>query len=152
MEEEFKEIIEIERDHDLDSINNPIVNVVRISRDDIKKRSEKSPGKFEYKPRNNQYKAMDNQYKPRENNQHTRKCYQQSRNKWHKDVCRSCGLTDKEVFKFCKENHKHVDNCYLRGPDYINNKEIREKVNQYYLKNQGGFNSTNRGNLTKTNC
>ena len=36
MEGEVKEIVEIEKDHDLDSINSPIVNTDRINRDDIK--------------------------------------------------------------------------------------------------------------------
>ena len=37
MESEVKEIIEIERDHDLDSINSQTVNADRINREDIKK-------------------------------------------------------------------------------------------------------------------
>ena len=53
----------------------------------------------------------------------------------YKDTCKSCELTDRELFKFCKENHK--DDFFLRGPDYIKDEEIREKVNHYNLKNKG---------------
>ena len=76
MEGKVKEIIEIEIDHDLYSINSPIVNTGKINRDGIYKHSEKLLGKFEYKPRNNQYKLRDNQYKPRDNNHHTWNNYQ----------------------------------------------------------------------------
>ena len=48
MEGEVKEIIEIEKDQDLDSINSPIVNAGRINREDIKKHGEKSPGNFSF--------------------------------------------------------------------------------------------------------
>ena len=85
--------------------------------------------KIEYKPMNNQYKRRNNQYKLREKNQHTRNSYQQSRDKWYKNVCISCGLIDRKVYTFYKENHKCADNYFLRGPDYINDKEVRKKVN-----------------------
>ena len=67
MEGEVKEIIEIKKYHDLDSINSPIVNAYRINRDGIKKHNENTQLKFEIKPRNNQYKPSDNQCKLRNN-------------------------------------------------------------------------------------
>ena len=85
--------------------------------------SENPPGKFGFQPRNHQYRPRDSPYKPRDSNYH-RKDYQQSRDKWYKDTCKSCGLTDRELFKFCKKNHK--DTYFLKGPDFIKDKEIRD--------------------------
>ena len=125
MEGKVKETIETIKDQ----INDPIVNAGRVNNDDIKKYKE------EFRPKYNNnhhhyHKTINKKIKPRDNN------YQQGRDKWYKNACKSCEFIDRELFKFCKENHK--DSCFLSGADFINGKEIREKVNQYNVKYKGG--------------
>ena len=39
---------------------------------------------------------------------------------------------------------------FLRGPDYINDKEMRESVNQYNLKNKGGKTEIRKDRTSKS--
>ena len=60
MEGEVKNMMDIGTYQDLDSIDSPIVNTGTINRDDMKKHSEKSPGKCASKTRDNFYRPIDN--------------------------------------------------------------------------------------------
>ena len=50
--------------------------------------------------------------------------------------CNACGLTNKELHHAIRTLHTcEPGTCFIRGPKYNSDKEIRENVNQYNLKN-----------------
>ena len=52
------------------------------------------------------------------------------------DRCKVCGLTQKECHQVWKTIHdpNDVKKCLFRGPEFITDKHIREKLLQYNLK------------------
>ena len=64
-------------------------------------------------------------------------------------VCEVCGLTQKELHQQLNQIHDPYDpkKCCLRGPEYIGDKNIREKVLQYNLKHPS---SEGQNRRTKT--
>ena len=50
--------------------------------------------------------------------------------------CLACGLTNKEFHQMLKDIHDPTDpnKCCLRGPRFIQDKQLKERLNQYNLK------------------
>ena len=57
--------------------------------------------------------------------------------------CGACGLTNKELHHAIRTLHTcESGTCFIRGPKFNSDKEIRENVNQYNLKNMNDKGAT----------
>ena len=63
----------------------------------------------------------------------------QKSNSYTPTRCEVCGLTQKECHQLMKNIHDPTDTnkCCFRGPKFIDDKQLRETVMQYNLKNPG---------------
>ena len=66
--------------------------------------------------------------------------------------CDVCGLTQKECHQLMKNIHDPTDpnKCCFRGPKFIDDKQLRETVMQYNLKNPGPPTHNQKSELTPT--
>ena len=107
----------------LENLEVPTVNAGRIGREDIVKQGTKRI----FLPKEEYLKQ-----------QRERREKGIERHNFRKDcTCQACGYTTRELHKLLNNMHTgDPKNCLLRGPKYINDKETRERVNQYNLKHK----------------
>ena len=107
----------------IENLEVPVVNAGRIGREDIARQETKRT----FLPKEEYLKQ-----------QRERREKGKDRHNFRKDcTCQACGYTTRELHKLLNNMHTgDPKNCLLRGPKYINDKETRERVNQYNLKHK----------------
>ena len=110
----------------VDAIPDPITNAGRAGREEYLKQ-QKQRERRTYLPRDEYFK------KQRE------KCGQDKGHVPRKDcTCEACGYSTRELHKLLNDLHTgNPKECPLRGPKFNNDKQTRERINQYNLKNKG---------------
>ena len=108
----------------LDKLPDPKVNTGRVRREEyIKQQRNKRP----FFPKDEYIKQ-----------QRERRGQDKDKHNIHKDcTCEACGYSTRELHKLL--NNMHTGNpkeCPFRGPKHNNDKQTRERLNQYNLKNK----------------
>ena len=107
----------------IEKITDPIVNAGRAGRDEyLKQQRERTPylPKEEYIKQQRKKRAQDRTHAPRKD------C-----------TCEACGYSTRELHKMLNDLHTgNPKECPLRGPKFNKDKQTRERLNQYNLKNK----------------
>ena len=121
----------IDTDNENENCENPTVNSSRMSRNEVKQQS-----------------LNKNSSQPIQNNS-----YQQKKKDWEKKhnidcTCNACGFSTRELYRKLKFLHNgDPKQCPFRGPAYNNDKDLRERINQYNLKNKSDKVTPNKDRL-----
>ena len=107
----------------IEKITDPIVNAGQAGRDKyLKQQRERRPylPKEEYIKQQREKRAQDRTHAPRKD------C-----------TCEACGYSTRELHKMLNDLHTgNPKECPLRGPKFNKDKQTRERLNQYNLKNK----------------
>ena len=107
-------------------IPDPVVNAGRAGRDEYLKQ-QKQRERRPYLPRDEYLKQQRERRGQDRNHTNTKDC-----------TCEACGYSTRELHKMLNDLHTgNPKECPLRGPKFNNDKQTRERLNQYNLKNKG---------------